>query len=138
MPLETGNRLCTVTYDRGSIWNTYQEVTYKLPRRLRGVTADTVENIGNNVSIIFENMDFGRSGTSRVEICWRSEISRNSIQMLFTDEETETREMIDVGKADAYTGASLALCRRITGKKKVSLTFLPGARIDIAWIRFQE
>jgi len=34
---ENGQHLCTVTYDKGSIWNTYQEVTYKLPKRLTGV-----------------------------------------------------------------------------------------------------
>jgi len=34
---EAGRKLCTVTYDKGSIWNTYQAVTYKLPERLTGV-----------------------------------------------------------------------------------------------------
>ncbi|MCL2017139.1 MAG: DUF4982 domain-containing protein [Defluviitaleaceae bacterium] len=34
---EVGTHLCTVTYDKGSIWNTYQEVTYKLPKRLQGI-----------------------------------------------------------------------------------------------------
>jgi len=33
----SGRKLCTVVYDKGSIWNTYQEVTYKLPERLTGV-----------------------------------------------------------------------------------------------------
>ena len=38
MPGESGARkLSTVTYDKGSIWNTYQDVTYKLPERLKGV-----------------------------------------------------------------------------------------------------
>jgi beta-galactosidase len=32
-----GRHLCTVTYDKGSVWNTYKEVTYQLPERLRGV-----------------------------------------------------------------------------------------------------
>lgn len=38
MPLENGTRLCTVTYDKGSVWNTYREITCRLPRRLRGIT----------------------------------------------------------------------------------------------------
>jgi len=38
MPGEPAARkLATVTYDKGSIWNTYQDVTYKLPERLTGV-----------------------------------------------------------------------------------------------------
>ena len=38
MPGDKGARkLTTVTYDKGSIWNTYQPVTYTLPERLTGV-----------------------------------------------------------------------------------------------------
>ncbi|MCL1997756.1 MAG: DUF4982 domain-containing protein [Turicibacter sp.] len=36
MPNE-GEHLCTVTYDSGSIWNTYQAVKYRLPKRLQGI-----------------------------------------------------------------------------------------------------
>ncbi|MCL2081598.1 MAG: DUF4982 domain-containing protein, partial [Oscillospiraceae bacterium] len=39
MPLEGGEKLYTARYDKGSVWNTYIEVTYTLPRRLSGVTA---------------------------------------------------------------------------------------------------
>ena len=38
MPAKGGEPLLTARYDKGSVWNTYQEVTYRLPRRLRGVT----------------------------------------------------------------------------------------------------
>ncbi|MCL2570893.1 MAG: DUF4982 domain-containing protein [Defluviitaleaceae bacterium] len=34
---DDGRKLCTVRYDKGSIWNTYQYVTYKLPERLTGI-----------------------------------------------------------------------------------------------------
>jgi len=38
MPGDDSSRLLlTAPYDKGSIWNTYQAVTYKLPERLRGV-----------------------------------------------------------------------------------------------------
>jgi beta-galactosidase len=40
MPGEEGSeRLTTVTYQKQPIWNVYQEATYKLPRRLRGLTS---------------------------------------------------------------------------------------------------
>ncbi|MDR3207527.1 MAG: DUF4982 domain-containing protein [Oscillospiraceae bacterium] len=39
MPSEGGEKLCTVRWDKGSVWNTYQDITVKLPRRLKGVTA---------------------------------------------------------------------------------------------------
>jgi len=40
MPGEEGSgRLATVAYQKQPIWNVYQEETYKLPRRLRGLTS---------------------------------------------------------------------------------------------------
>jgi beta-galactosidase len=38
MPSEGGAMICEARYDKGSVWNTYQEASYKLPRKLRGVT----------------------------------------------------------------------------------------------------
>ena len=38
MPGEDGRKICDLHYDWGSIWNTYQQVTWKLPQRLKGVT----------------------------------------------------------------------------------------------------
>ncbi|MCL1964611.1 MAG: DUF4982 domain-containing protein [Firmicutes bacterium] len=38
MPLAGGKRLMTARYDKGSLWNTYQQAAYRLPRRLKGVT----------------------------------------------------------------------------------------------------
>jgi len=40
MPGHGGTLLCAPLYDKGSVWNTYQEVTYKMPRRLSNI--DTV------------------------------------------------------------------------------------------------
>jgi len=34
---ENGRKLYTALYDKGSIWNTYQDVTYKLPEKLTGI-----------------------------------------------------------------------------------------------------
>lgn len=179
MPFEQGIKLCTATYDKGSIWNTYQEVTYKLPRRLKGVTTlcfvfrqkvhikgfrftkyekafqklfasesdviygdtytvkdNTVESIGNNVSLIYEHMDFGDTGTGHISLSWRSLIEKNSIQFVFTDENDEYRQMIEVTRSEQYSNAVFPLNLRITGKKKVSLIFLPGCDLDLEWIQF--
>lgn len=181
MPLEGGHKLYTAAYDKGSIWNTYQEVTYKLPCRLRGVTtlclvfrrkvhikgfcfnkynkafqklhitecdtiygdtfevmADAIVNIGNNVSIVFENMDFGKTGTSSVTLCWRSAIPSNSIQLVFTDGEDKIQEMVIVDGSEDYKNAVFTFNKKIYGKKTVSLLFLPGSSLDISWIQFQE
>jgi len=181
MPQEGGTHLYTAVYDKGSVWNTYQDVTYKLPRRLRGVTAlclvfrlkvhikgfrfkeyqkayqklsateydtiygdsftvktNAIENICNNVSIIFDNMDFGSTGARSIELSWRSRLPKNSIQIVFSDEKGKMQEMIDVDGADNYTSAVFSLKHRITGKKTVSLIFLPGCNLDLAWFQFKE
>ncbi|OPX45608.1 beta-galactosidase BoGH2A precursor [Ruminiclostridium hungatei] len=181
MPLENGTRLCTAAYDKGSIWNTYQEVTCTLPRRLRGVTGiclvfdqkvhikgfhfkkyhkafqrlcaaeydaiygDTfsvketaIENIGNNVSILFENMDFGSSGASSIALSWRSKIPGNSIQLLFTDPQNKTQKMIFVDGSADYTSAVFPLGEKIMGNKTVTLVFLPGSSLDLSWFQFME
>lgn len=179
MPLEGGMYLCTVTYDKGSIWNTYQEITCKLPRRLRDITslcfvfrqkvhikgfqfteykkafqrlsaseidniygdsylvkADAIENIGNNVSLVFQSMDFGSAGTQHVALSWRSGSARNSIQFIFAGEGIENRIMIEITNADVYTSAVFPLGERIVGEKTVTLIFLPGSDLDLAWLQF--
>jgi len=181
MPLENGTRICTVTYDKGSVWNTYQEITIKLPKRLKGVTTlcfvfrqkvhikgfqfkkyqkayqklyssefdqiygdsftvrdNAVENIGNNVSIVFKNMDFGTKGAGRVALCWRSALSKNSIQIVFQDHAEEIRQNMVVTGSSIYTSQIFELDKRIKGNKTVSLIFLPGSNLDLAWIQFLE
>lgn len=181
MPLEGGTHLYTATYDKGSIWNTYQEVTYKLPRRLRGVTTlclvfrqkvhikgfrfrklekafqrlhaaecdhisgdsfmvkdGAVEQIGNNVTLVFDNMDFGGVGAGRIELCWRSALPRNPVSIVFSGEDEECRQMVEVSRADTWESRVFRLDKRVSGKNKVSFVFLPGCSLDLAWFQFME
>jgi beta-galactosidase len=169
--------LMTVLYNKGSVWNTYQDVTCRLPRRLRGVatlclvfrqkvhvkgfvftryekafaklnaaendgvSGDTftvnggaVEGIGNNVSIVFTDMDFGEAGTGSVALSARSELKANSVQLLLNDR----REMLEVAGTPDYSESVYTLKERVYGKQTVSLVFLPGSSIDLEWIRFER
>lgn len=182
MPLADGTRICTLDYDKGSIWNTYQKVIYKLPRRLCGVTTlclvfrqkvhikgfqftkydksfqrlyaaesdiiygdtyrimdKTVESIGNNVSLIFENMNFGSIGARDIALSWRSRINRNSIQLVFTDADgsNEYKQMLELSGSDSFISKVIPLSDTITGNKTVSLIFLPGCSLDLEWIQFR-
>ncbi len=179
MPLSGGVKLCDLYYDQGSTWNTYQEITYRLPKRFRGVTTlcfvfrqkvhikgfqfkkvekafqrlnatecdaaygdsfaangTAIEHIGNNVTLVYEGMNFGAEGTDRVALCWRSNQPKNSIQILFADDQGESREMVEVAANPEYTYAIFPLSMPMTGKKTVSLLFLPGCSLDLAWIEF--
>ena len=179
MPLKGGKKLCSLPYDKGSVWNTYLKVTYKLPRRLRGVTSlclvfkqkvhikgfcftklqkafqrlyaaecdslygDTylkgeaaIEQIGNNVSLIFENMDFGNEGTRSLELCWRSYLPLNTIQLVFSEGGEKRVQLIEICRADSYTRGIFELNERVFGPKTVSLIFLPGSSLDLYWLQF--
>lgn len=180
MPREGASALTAVAWDKGSVWNTYQEITCTLPRRLRGVTTvclvfrrkvhvkgfrftrhvkayrrlnaaecdaiygdaftfagDTVEGIGNNVVLVFRSMDFGSAGATRLALCWRSNRTANSVQILFADGEKDLRASVDIPRSDTYTTAILALGACVRGLRTVSLTFPPGSSLDLAWVQFQ-
>jgi beta-galactosidase len=181
MPGEAGaERLLTVYYDKGSIWNTYQDVICKLPRRLRGVTTlcvvftnkvhvkgftfvradkafarlnaaendgisgdnftvcgSAVEGIGNNVSIVFNDMDFGETGAAGISLSARSALDQNSVQLLFKSEGHERREMLEVAGTAGYTESGYRFGEPVRGRQTVSLVFLPGTSMDLEWIRFE-
>ena len=180
MPGESGERLCVVHYDQGSIWNTYQDVSIKLPRRLNGITTlsfvfwckvhlkgfvfvyqekafarldatestsvngdhfiinkGAVEGIGNNVSIVYQDMDFGEAGTAGVTLSTRSLLLKNSVLLLFSSESGgEQREMAEVTGAPQYTVSEHHFTQNICGRQTVTLIFLPGSNLDLEWLCF--
>jgi len=181
MPGETGSGLLAkVTYHKQSIWNTYQEETYRLPVRLRGVTtvcfvlrrkvhikgfrftriqkayrqlradensriygdtfantADAIEGIGNNVSLEFDHMDFAETGFSRLIICGRSPIEKNTIQVKFDGEKGEVKQLAEFTYSKNYEEREFKL-ESVTGAQKVTFIFLPGCRFDFKWFRFEK
>ncbi|MNE21686.1 Carbohydrate binding module (family 6) [compost metagenome] len=168
--------LDSVLYQKPSQWNVYQEETYKLSRRLSGITTlsfvlrkkihlkgfqfireskayarlnansriygDTfsvtesaVEGIGNNVSLIFEDMDFGEQGTSRLIICGRSALANNTVHLLFSGPGGQSKQLVEFAGADTYTEQEFTL-ERVNGKQTVTFLFLPGSRFDFQWFQF--
>ncbi|MDR2590621.1 MAG: DUF4982 domain-containing protein, partial [Oscillospiraceae bacterium] len=181
MPNEGGELVYSAHYDKGSIWNTYIETSYTLPRKFKGITTlslvfqdkvhikgfvfdkpnkafsklsaaendglygdafkvvdDTVEGIGNNVSITYEDMDFAENGTNEVTINWRSKLSENSIRIDFIGESDTITQMITLPTAKAYTEKTFSLSERIKGNRKVVLVFLPGCDLDLKSVQFLE
>ncbi len=178
MPLSGGQRIAVLHYGLGSTWNTYKDVTYTLPRRLRGVTTlcfvfrqkvhikgfrfarqekayarlaaacadsvygdsftvrgDTIERIGNNVTLTFDGMDFAR-GASRVRLRWRSDLEKNAVQVAFAGESGAARAMVSLPRAKDWAEAEFALSEVFSGPGAVSLIFFPGCALDLAWVEF--
>lgn len=182
-PCEPDSRLLdTVIYQKPSIWNTYQEETYRLPERIRGIAAlgfvmrakvhlkgfrftrlekayerlwaaeadsvygdsfrredRAVRDIGNNVTLVYENMDFGERGTESVVICGRTPLERNSIHIHFTDLQGETvnRILEFAGGNGEETEQAFAI-EKLTGRGRVEFIFLPGSCFDLISVRFER
>ncbi len=166
-------------YQKKSIWNVYQEDTWKLSERLtdiqsisfkvfnkmhikgfsfakqsrafydvRALDADSiygdtftktdscVEGIGNNVTLAFENIDFGDKGTKEVVIRGRASEGTNTIHLRFKNGSEEVKEILEFEQCDEYTERHFAIEER-KGVWNLSFVFLPGSNFDFESFRFE-
>lgn len=174
-----GLMLADVTYHKPSIWNTYQEETYLLKKRLTGITSiafllrdkvhikgftfakpkkafeqlgvlsysnlygdtytigkEDISNIGNNVTITFDEMDFGRKGFEKLVICGHSPIDKNTIQIRFHGNNGEITQLVEFLYSKEYVERVFIL-ESVTGMQSVSFVFLPGSNFNFKWFKFQ-
>ncbi|MFC5467050.1 glycoside hydrolase family 2 TIM barrel-domain containing protein [Lederbergia graminis] len=180
MPEEAGSELLAdVIYQKESRWNVYQEETYTLPKKLKGITsicfvlnnkvhikgfsfekqnrafiensANTcdhiygdaftmtdcsVEGIGNNVSLEFNEMDFTTDGATKLVINGRTPIN-NTIHVRFTSETEESNQIVEFIKSDEYVERIFEL-EKIPGLQKVTFVFLPGSNFDFKAFKFEK
>lgn len=180
IPGEEGSGLLKeAIYQKESIWNVYQEETYQLPKKLKGITTisfvlhqkvhikgfyfDKINrafakvyvsendniygddykviennyiNIGNNVTLEFNHMDFTEKGVSKIIIHGKSHIDKNSIIIRFVDEKGERKQLITFTKSKDYVEQTFEI-DKVTGVCQVSFVFLPGCNFDFGWFRFE-
>ncbi len=98
-------------------------------------TNDAITRIGNNVSIEFDNMDFGTEGAHRLIIAGRTPNEVNPITIFFEDSNGSVRTSVDFKKASDYEEQTFDI-GLVSGLKKVVLVFLPGSDFDLKSIRF--
>ena len=99
-------------------------------------TEKAVEQIGNNVNLDFENMDFGEEGATKITICGKSNTENNSINIKFFDKDgNSTTQLIEFAHTDSYQEKTFDL-EKIAGKGKISFVFLPGCNFDFEWFKF--
>lgn len=181
VPEAEGSRLLlNATYEKPSQWNVYQEETWKLPCRLKGLTTiafrlqsrkvhikgfsftyyekaygrlsgaecsrvygdsfrveeQAITGIGNNVTIIYENMNFGEKGAGQVTLWGRSPLPGNTIHIHFTcsNGEIATR-VLEVPGTESYEPQTFAI-EPLTGKGTLELIFLPGSNYDLEALQF--
>lgn len=172
--------LADVVYQKKSQWNVYQEETYRLSKRLSGITTlcfvlnqkihikgfsfekknrafeqniatecdhiygdtftiseNSVEGIGNNVSLEFENMDFTSEGATKLVVYGKSPIDKNTIQIRFANNEGESSQLVEFTSPMEYEERVFKL-QKIEGIQKVTFIFLPGSNFDFGWFRFER
>jgi len=167
------NLLLDAIYEKPSIWNTYQEESYVLRKKLTGITdlcfvfhdkvhmkgftfekkekaferlmantaqkiygdsftveEDCVSGIGNNVTLEFEDMDFGERGTECIRITGFTPLEKNTIHIRFVfPDGSERKEIVEFVGNNATNEQEFYLTR-VHGKCKVNFVFLPGCQFD--------
>ena len=97
-------------------------------------TADAIEQIGNNVSLEFSDMDFGTDASDSIVICGRTPLQHNTIQLRFSNGETQVLPFPHSGE---YREMRFPI-QKVTGEQKVTFVFLPGCNFDFKWFRFEK
>ncbi len=167
--------LADVVYHKKSIWNVYQEDSWRLDKRLYGIrtisfvthnkvhikgfsferqlkafyensaimadsiygdtftkTSECVEEIGNNVTLSFENMDFGERQATQVVVFGRARAGVNTIHLRMKNKETDEqiKEVLEFPKCDEYQQISFDITA-LEGKWDIEFIFLPGSNFDL-------
>ena len=97
----------------------------------------SVCGIGNNVTLVFENMDFGETGTAHLTICGKALHEVNNIRLLTEWEDgRKEQESLEFFHADESVEVVFDMIPKC-GKTKISFVFLPGSAFDFAWFQFE-
>ncbi len=102
------------------------------------VEKHAVRNIGNNVTLVFENMEFRGEGATKLTICGKTAHEVNDIRLLteYEDGRTEQEALAFMFSEEDKEMRFEILKKR--GKAKVSFMFLPGSAFDFSWFRFEQ
>ena len=97
---------------------------------------DKVEGIGNNVTLVFEQMQFCGDGATRLTICGRTEHEVNDIRLQTEYEDGRVeQEALGFVASKEYKEQTFEIMKK-KGNAKISFVFLPGSAFDFAWFRF--
>lgn len=99
------------------------------------VTDTAIEGIGNNVSLMFDGMDYGDQGCSRLVICGLSPLKNNTLHLLFSSPQGDSKQLVELTGADSYTEREFIL-EPVSGQQTVTFLFLPGSQFDLQWFQF--
>ncbi len=102
------------------------------------INGSNIEEIGNNVTITFDNLDFGEEGFGKLRVCGHSHIDLNTIHVRFENchEEVEpVNNIIEFPYSEGYVEKEFEI-ESVKGCNNCNLIFMPGSKFDLAWIEF--
>lgn len=100
------------------------------------VTDTAIEQIGNNVTIEFENISFGQDSALQIEIEGRSTLPKNSIHMIVSSKDgVEERFAFEFEMAPDYEKRYFEHSK-LSGNLDIKFVFLPGTQFDFKSFRF--
>jgi len=179
MPDEEGSMVIgNLIYQKPSRWNVYQEATYQLDKRLKGVTSlcfvlhqkihlkgfsflllkkayqklfaaecnqvygdsffrqgNEIQQIGNNVTILFDEMDFGKESARHLTVCGHTPLEKNAIQIQFRSQDQTKVILVEFKGTKGETEQTFEI-EPVSGNQRVSFIFLPGSQFDFSWFQF--
>ena len=101
------------------------------------VNGSCVEEIGNNVVIEFNSLDFA-GGTDKITVTGRTPLDNCTIQLRVNDENgSQTTRLLEFPHADEYTPVTFDI-EHIAGKNNIAFVFLPGTQFDMKSFRFTK
>ena len=101
------------------------------------VNGSCVEEIGNNVVIEFNGLDFA-GGTDKITVTGRTPLDNCTIQLRVNDENGgQTTRLLEFPHADEYTPVTFDI-EHIAGKNNIAFVFLPGTQFDMKSFRFTK
>ncbi|GAF64190.1 putative glycoside hydrolase [Bacillus sp. TS-2] len=100
------------------------------------VKEETVEEIGNNVSLEFHHFDFNNKGIKQIAITGRAPID-NTIHLYFKGDTGEDHQIVEFPKSSVYKKRIFDL-QELTGKQQVTFVFLPGSHFDFYSFQFLQ
>lgn len=101
------------------------------------VNGDTIEKIGNNVTIGYENMNFGTEGATKLTICSRSPLTKSPVQIRFKTEAGDNIQVVQVPGTAEYTVQTFEI-EALSGNGTLEFIFLPGSNFDFAWFQLEQ
>ncbi|MBR3873603.1 MAG: DUF4982 domain-containing protein [Clostridia bacterium] len=99
-------------------------------------TEEGIENIGNNVSLVFERMDFGDAAQAQLVIDGATALDNNPITIRIQNADgAEVNEIADFRRG---SGPQRFRIQTPGGNCTVTFVFLPGSQFDFRGFRFEK